>query len=107
MCSVFVLDNIAYAARGVQVGAHPGSSNASAQGRCGLFPNHVRRRMDFGTDQGTLGSATLWPSDRRAVGSGHHADSDGRVRTVGDKAIPGEADIWLDDLDGAGGSGDI
>ena len=56
--------------------------------------------MDLGADKGTLGGATLWASDRRAVGGGHHADSDGRIVTVGDQAIPGEADIRLDDLDG-------
>ena len=89
------------------VGAHPRSANASAQGRCGLFPIHVRRRMDLGTDQGTLGGATLWPSDRRVVGGGHHADSDGRVGAVGDPSIPREAGIRLNDLDGSGGSGDI
>ena len=89
------------------VGAHPRSANASAQGRCGLFHIHVRRRMDLGTDQGTLGGATLWPSHQRAVGGGHHADSDGRIVTVGDRAIPSEADIRLNDFDGSGGSGDI
>src|SRR6516162_5473431 len=67
----------------------------------------VRRRIDLGTDQRTLGGAPLWPSDRRAVGGGHHADSDGGVGTVGDSAIPREADIPLDDLDGSGGSGSI
>ena len=56
--------------------------------------------MDFGTDPRTLGGATLWPFHRRAVGSGHHADSDGHVGTVGDPGIPREADIGLDDLDG-------
>ena len=85
----------------------PGSANASAQGRCGLFPIHVRRRMGLGTDPGTLGDATLWPSDQRAAGGGHHADSDDRRRTVGNPAMPREADIRLDNLDGFGGSGDI
>ena len=89
------------------VGAHPRSANASAQGRCGLFPIHVRHRVDLGTDQRTLGGATLWPSNRRAVGGGHHADSDGPVGTVGDPAIPRKVDIRLDDLDRSGGSGDI
>ena len=66
--------------------------------------------MGLGTDQGTLGDSRLWLSERHVVGGGHHADSDGRVGTVGtvgDPAIPREADIRLDDLDGSGGSGDI
>src|SRR5215469_11242985 len=63
--------------------------------------------MDLGADQGTLGGATLWASNRRAVGSDHHADSDGRVGPVGDPGIPREAKFRLDNLDGSGGSADI
>ena len=78
-----------------------GFVNANAQGRRDLFPAGLCGRVGLRTDQGTLGGAPFRSHGGNAIGSGHHADCDGRCSTMGHSTVSRASNAPCDDLDGS------
>ena len=77
---------------------------AIGQSRRRLFPAHVRRRMDLRPDPRALGGPPFGSRGGNAIGSGHHADRNGRSSAMGHSTVRGASNNSSDNRNRFGGA---